>query len=102
MPAESEDGMLRSVTLVSVIVFCLLAPVTVLAGGHDPKRIMADEVMEKLNAGEDILFLDTRTAADWAAATSMIPDAIRVRDNATLEKIVRETPKERLIVAYCT
>lgn len=94
--------MLRCVPLIMVIVFNALVPATVLSDSHDPKRIMPAEVMERLSAGEDILFLDTRASADWNAATSMITNAIRVRDNSHLNKIVRETPKERFIVTYCT
>lgn len=94
--------MLRCVSLLLVATFCVLAPTIAAADAHDPKRIMPAEVMEKLSAGEDILFLDTRTSADWKAGTSMITNAIRVKDNEHLKKIVRETPKERFIVTYCT
>lgn len=94
--------MLRGVSLVLVAVFCLLLPAIALGDSHDPKRIMAEEVMEKLNAGENILFLDTRTSHDWNTGSSMILNAIRVKDNEHLKQIVRETPKERFIVTYCT
>ena len=94
--------MRRSLALVLLLMLWTLAPTIVLADSHDPQRIMPAEVMERLNAGEEIIFLDTRTPADWAAASSMIPNAIRARDNAALNKVVRETPKDQLIVTYCT
>jgi rhodanese-related sulfurtransferase len=63
---------------------------------------MPAEVMIRLDAGEDIVFLDTRTTADWAAGTTMIANALRVKNNVVLNRVVRKIPKERLIVTYCT
>lgn len=94
--------MLRCVYLVLIALFCVFAPAIVLADAHDPKRIMPAEVIEKLAAGEKIVFLDTRTTADWASGTAMIPNAIHVKNNEVLNKALREIPKERLIVTYCT
>ena len=102
MTAESGDGMLRRVFLVSIALLCLLVPTVVLADTHNPQRIMPAEVMKKLAAGETIVFLDTRTTADWETGTVMIANALRVKNNEVLTKILREVPRERLIVTYCT
>lgn len=94
--------MLKQIALGLVVASCLLLPASAFADNHDPKRIMPAEVMARLNAGENIVILDTRTSADWETATLMIANALRVKDNDTLNQIVRQIPLERLIVTYCT
>jgi len=94
--------MLRKIVLILVALSCLLVPAVIFADNHDPKRIMPAEVMAKLTAGEDVVILDTRTSTDWQVGTLMIADALRVKDNETLNQIVRKIPLERLIVTYCT
>ncbi|HKJ04979.1 MAG TPA: hypothetical protein VJ974_05225 [Geopsychrobacteraceae bacterium] len=93
--------MLKRLVLVFAAAVFLFMPITALADSHDPKRILASEVMERLNMGEDILFLDTRTSYDWSSARTKIKDAIRV-NNEVLARIAKETPKDKLIVTYCT
>ena len=93
--------MLKRLVLAVVATAFLFAPIVALADSHDPKRILPSEVMERLNAGEDILFLDTRTSYDWSSAGTKIQNAIRV-DNEILARIAKETPKDKLIVTYCT
>ena len=94
--------MQRLVTLILILLICGLAPVGAFANDHDPKRIMIDELMKKMEAGEDVLFLDTRNSSDWSNAKVMIPNAIRVGSNQLLTEIANETPKGKLIVTYCT
>lgn len=100
--AEREFNMLRYATLTLVVLICALAPAIALADSHDPQRIMVEDVMSKMTAGEDVLFLDTRNSKDWENAKRMIPDAIRVGNSEILTRIAKETPKDRLIVTYCT
>ena len=94
--------MLRWVTLILLVLICGMAPVGAFANDHDPKRIMIDDLMKKMDAGEDILFLDTRNSSDWTNAKVMIPNAIRVGTNQILSDIANDTPKGTLIVTYCT
>lgn len=92
--------MMRWVLL--LILFSFMYPAFALGDAHDPKRIMPAQVLEKMQGGEDILFLDTRNSRDWTNAKRMIPDAVRVSDSQVLARIARETPKDKLIVTYCT
>ena len=94
--------MLKRLALVMIVVCFVFVPITALADSHDPKRILASEVMERLNAGEDILFLDTRTSYDWSSSDIKIPNSIRVKNSEVLTRIAKETPKDKLIVTYCT
>lgn len=94
--------MKRSVSFLMIALFLLIVPAMVNADAHDPKRIMPAEVMEKLSAGEEVLFLDTRSSGDWKSATSMIQNAVRVKNDAHLTELMTQVPKEKLIVTYCT
>ncbi len=94
--------MLRFLFLSSVVLICFIAPSFAIGDSHNPKRIMPAEVMKKMAAGEKILFLDTRTSADWARGTAIIVDAFRVNNNEVLNLILSKVPMERLIVTYCT
>jgi len=94
--------MLRYFLLSSLILFSFLVPAAAIADDHDPARIMPAEVMQRLNAGEDIVFLDTRTPSGWAAGTTKIANAYRVTSNEELNQVLHNIPPERLIVTYCT
>ncbi len=94
--------MLRFLLLSSVVLICFIAPSIAIGNSHNPKRIMPTEVMKKMDAGENILFLDTRTSRDWTASKVKIADAFRVGSNEDLNQILRKTPVGRLIVTYCS
>ena len=67
----------------------------------DNLRIGIDEVRKRVEAGEDIVFVDTRNPQAWAQSDVMLPKAIRIpADN--LDKHLSEIPKDKMIVAYCT
>lgn len=94
--------MLRHLSLLFVALICFLTPALVFGDGHNPKRIMAAEVMEKMNAGEPVFFIDTRTSGAWAASSVKIANAQRAANNEVLNKIVQKVPEGGLIVTYCT
>ena len=94
--------MLRFLFLSSVVLICFIAPSIAIGDSHNPKRIMAAEVMQKLSAGENILFLDTRTSRDWTASKVKITGAFRVGSSEILTQILQKTPMERLIITYCS
>lgn len=100
--AEREDDMRRSMLLVLIAFLCTLVPGPVMATDNDPPRIMPAEVMKRLNSGEEIVFLDTRTDLARATIKSKIPDAIQITTAEVLSQVIRETPKESLVVTYCT
>jgi len=67
----------------------------------DNLRIGIDELKKRTQAGEDIVFIDTRNPQAWSQSDAMLPKAIRVPVD-DLEKHLYEIPKDRTIVAYCT
>ena len=64
-------------------------------------RIGIDEVRKRMEAGEDIVFVDTRNPQAWAQSDVMLPKAIRIPAD-DLDKHLSEIPKDKMIVAYCT
>ncbi len=66
-----------------------------------PRRISVDEVSRRLDAGERVTFLDSRSEAAWEAADEQIPGSIRVPPDEVMEYL-DEIPREGLIVPYCT
>lgn len=93
---------MKRLILVILTISWLAFPALVFADAHDPVRMTPVEVMEKMNGGEEILFLDTRNTRDWANAKRMIPGAIRIGSSEILTRVAKETPRERLIITYCT
>ena len=67
-----------------------------------PERITIEQVEQKLQSGEPIVFLDSRNDVDWAKGTTKIPGATRVRSNEDLANIIKMVPKDQFIVTYCT
>ena len=67
----------------------------------DSLRIGIDELRKRMQAGEDVVFIDTRNPHAWRQSDEMLPKAIRVPVD-DLDKRVYEIPKDKLIVAYCT
>jgi rhodanese-related sulfurtransferase len=64
-------------------------------------RIGIDEVRKRVEAGEDIVFVDTRNPQAWAQSDVMLPKAIRIPAD-DLDKHLSAIPKDKMIVAYCT
>lgn len=67
----------------------------------EPARITIAEVMERMDRGEPILFIDTRSPTAWNESDVKLPGAIRMH-YTEIEQRLRELPKDRLIVTYCT
>ena len=67
----------------------------------DDLRISVDEVRKRMQAGEDLVFLDTRNPHAWAQSEVTLPDAIRVPADE-VDKHLAEIPKGKPLVAYCT
>jgi len=72
------------------------APVSVPAEALVVRRIALEETLTRLDAGEDVIFLDTRERA----IGPMIQDAVHV-PYSWLGKWAKEQPKDAFIIAYC-
>jgi len=94
---------MRLVFLLVLLVFggALLAG-PVMSHDHDPPRILIADVKTLLDNGEDVIFLDSRTDIARAEGTATIPNAILINNNTVLKQFVEKTPKERVLVTFCT
>ena len=64
-------------------------------------RVTVDEVKQRLDRGEELVFVDTRNPQAWGEADTKLPGAVRVPADE-VEQHLREIPKDRTIVTYCT
>jgi hypothetical protein len=62
-------------------------------------RIRPGEVLERLAAGERVLFLDARSEKAWGASAVKLPGARRIRP--LLLKIEPDWDRNGLVVIYC-
>ena len=67
----------------------------------EPQRVTKEEVKRRLDAGERIVFLDTRSEEAWNKAELQIPLSRRVPPDA-VDQHLGEIPHDGLIVTYCT
>ena len=66
-----------------------------------PDRISKEEVKRRLDAGERIVLLDTRSDDAWRKADTQIPGSRRISPDA-VDQHLNEIPRDGLIVTYCT
>lgn len=66
------------------------------------ERITIDQLRERMDQGQKLVFLDSRNDVDWGLAQSKIPGAIRIGNNQQLRDLAEELPRENVIVTYCT
>jgi predicted sulfurtransferase len=84
---------------------CRPAAITESGGGSIPAtvgevpRITPQEVKARLDSGEQVLFVDTRSGGEWAEAH--IPNALSI-PYGEIEARHGELPKDKTIVLYCT
>jgi rhodanese-related sulfurtransferase len=67
----------------------------------DDLRITVDQLRERMQAGEDFTFIDTRNPQAWAQSQEKLPGAIRLPADAS-DEALSKVPKNRPAVAYCT
>jgi rhodanese-related sulfurtransferase len=67
----------------------------------DPQRIAPDEVKRRMDSGEAVVFLDSRSAEAHDKADAQIPGSIHVPPD-DVESHLDDIPKRGLIVPYCT
>lgn len=64
-------------------------------------RVTVDEVKERLDRGEELVFVDTRNPQAWNDADTKLPGAVRVLADE-VEQHLGEIPKDRTVITYCT
>jgi rhodanese-related sulfurtransferase len=64
-------------------------------------RITADELKQKIDAGEELVIVDLRHSVDFEADPHTIPGAFRI-DAKDLEEKDDRLPRDRDVILYCT
>ena len=64
-------------------------------------RITADELKQRMEAGEQFTIVDVRNPHAWAEAKDKAAGALRVSLDE-VEDAVRRVPRNQPIVTYCT
>lgn len=64
-------------------------------------RISPENLKQKLDAGEDVLILDLRTALDVAATPYAIPSSRSITAEALDERLA-DIPRDRELILYCS
>lgn len=64
-------------------------------------RVTVDEVIERMNRGEELVFIDSRNPQAWGEADAKLPGAIRVPADE-IEQHFDEIPRDHSVIAYCT
>jgi len=67
----------------------------------EPTRLTVDELKERMDRGEQFVFVDTRNPKAWAEAETKLPGAMRVPADEA-EAHLGEIPKDRVVITYCT
>ncbi|HET9788008.1 MAG TPA: hypothetical protein VFP47_12770 [Pyrinomonadaceae bacterium] len=67
----------------------------------EPSRITVEEAKDKLDHGQEIFFLDTRTEEAWTASDQKLPGTMRLKVDE-VEFWSHKLPRDKLIVTYCS
>lgn len=64
-------------------------------------KVNVDEIAEKLNRGEDITIIDSRSDEAWGKSDIKAGGAIRVPPDEA-EKHIADVRRDKFAVTYCT
>lgn len=60
-----------------------------------------EEIKQRHDSGEELVFVDARSADSWAKADQQIPNSLRVPPD-DVDKFTAAIPKDATIITYCT
>ena len=64
-------------------------------------RVQIDEVVQRLDTGQDLVILDVRSHGYYDSGTQRIRGSVRFEPN-NFDEAVKSLPKDKLIFLYCT
>jgi rhodanese-related sulfurtransferase len=70
-------------------------------GGLAAPRVSVDEVLARLDRGEQIAFVDARRDEEWRSSDQRLPGAVRLSPEGKEETLPLIAPN-RAVVTYCT
>jgi rhodanese-related sulfurtransferase len=66
-----------------------------------PEKWTVEEMKRRLDAGENIVFLDVRSPEAWDKSAVKIKNALRIPADEITARL-SEIPRDATIVTYCT
>ena len=67
----------------------------------EPKAVTAAEAKKMLDAGQDIVFVDSRNPVAWGQSSQKLPGAVRVPVDEVARHMA-ELPPDATAITYCT
>ena len=67
----------------------------------NPSRLTVGDVKGLIDEGQSIAFIDSRNPIAWGSSKVTLPGAIRIPIDE-VERHVRELPRDRRLIVYCT
>ena len=67
----------------------------------EPTRVTVDEVKERMERGEQFVFVDTRNPKAWSESGDKLPGAIRVPADE-VEQRLDQIRHGSVVITYCT
>ncbi|MCS6884140.1 MAG: rhodanese-like domain-containing protein [Acidobacteriota bacterium] len=64
--------------------------------------ITAEETLTLLARKQQVLIIDARSESHYRASPNKIAGDVRLDDFANVDELLKDVPKDRIIVAYCT
>ncbi|MDQ3665870.1 MAG: hypothetical protein M3410_04570 [Acidobacteriota bacterium] len=64
-------------------------------------RVTVDEVKERMERGEQFVFVDTRNPKAWSESGDKLPGAIRLPADE-VEQRLDQIPHGAVVITYCT
>ncbi len=87
--------------LLFVAVLNHLAVQSVFSAADNVPRITAQELKAKMDKGENILIIDTRTGNEYEGSRIKIKGAVRI-SIVKIDEMAAKLPRDKEIVTYCT
>ncbi len=85
-----------------ITLLCLLLSVAYAQVPGDDITITPEATLALLKKGEKVLILDARSEGHYRSSANKIVGDVRIDDFAKVDELLKQIPKERIIVAYCT
>lgn len=67
----------------------------------DITRVTPDEIKQRMDRGEQFVFVDTRNPKAWEESDTKLPGAIHVPADQ-VDRYLKTIPHDRAIITYCT
>lgn len=68
---------------------------------ENPSRLTVADVMDLIDRGQPITFIDSRNPIAWGSSKATLPGALRIPIDE-VERHLLALPRDRRLIVYCT